>query len=372
MGSQENAAEATRLLVEKKLNTPLRQAEWDELVREHWLEDALQTFYGDQKAQIDYLAGTVRKLRASGYFAFGRSPGRRRASTTDRFLELSSDESLMAATVSEAMAARARALPAVKDVHNTILMRADTAEQFWSEEDSPLYPELIQHVVSLAVRFGWDPENAALFAFSDTIPLVEPLRASISAIDFPDEYDPSQIRSRCRLLLDADPWISEATLLKAFRELRKESIGSDQRLPTPQQLEVFRFVLTRLDDRGQPIRDSANRRGSWQGIGRQWNELHEDDGWSYSRPDHIKEVFDTVSKKLVARRFVLSGEDELSLEARASGREHGKRYTSFVDPRHRTPGDCRSTKSRQGVVPLAMAADTPTDTPTPMNASERT
>jgi hypothetical protein len=260
---------------------------------------------------------------------------------------LSPDESLMAAAVSDAMWARAAVLPEVQIVRELVPpMRRDEAERFWSEEDGPVDAGLIAHVITLAVRFGWDPAYAALFAFAGTTPLVEPLRASISVIDFPDEYDPTRVRSRGRILLEVDPWLSERTLLTAFRALRKEVIGGDQHLPTPQQLEVFRFVVRRLDERGQPRKDAANPRGSWQAIGRQWNADHKDDAWHYERDDYVKKAFDSVNRKLVARRMLLTGEDEISLDVRAQGREHGKQYTSFVESRHRSPRDRFRKKGR--------------------------
>ena len=70
-----------------------------------------------------------------------------------------------------------------------------------------MHPGLIEHVVRLAVRFGWDPAYAAMFAFAGATPMVEPLRASISVIDFPDKYNPTRVRSRARVLLEADPWV---------------------------------------------------------------------------------------------------------------------------------------------------------------------
>jgi hypothetical protein len=340
--------------VAKKLGRPVRDAEWSYLLeREYWPYEAKSTFRGEPDVQAQFLAGEVRKFRVANLFAFGRAPGARRASASDRLVELSPDESLMAAAVSDVMAARAAVLPEVKHVHKTMGMRMDAAVRYWNEEGGLLHPGAIEHVVTLAVRFGWDPANAAVFAFAGATPMVEPLRASISVIDFPDEYNPTQVRSRARILLEADPWIDEQTLIKAFRALRKEAIGSDQHRPSPQQLEVFRFVVWRLDEHGNPRKDANNPRGSWQAIGRQWNTEHRDDEWKYKRDDYVKKAFDSVNKKLVARRIVLEGEDEISLDVRAQGREHGKQYLSYVDSRHRSPRDQFSKKagSLQGSAP---------------------
>jgi hypothetical protein len=357
-----------RCLVEKKIG-PIRNAEWFRILTErYWPQDARIAFPADEKAQVEFLAATVREFRAAGYFSFGRAPGPRRANELDQVVGLSPDESLMAAAVSDAMASRATALPAVKYVHENLAMQPDEATRLWSEEDGPLDPGLIDFVVGLALRFGWDPEYAAGFALAGETPLVEPLRSSISIIDVPDEYDSTQIRSRPRILLEADPWISEDTLLKAFRGLRKELIGGDQHRPTPRQLEVYRFVVTRLDERGRPRKDSANPNGSWQGMGRAWNAAHGDDGWAYSRFDQVKSVFDSVNKKLVARQIVLDGEEEISVDARRQVREHGKRYISFVMPDHRSPRDRLPGKPPTKGDGASSAAQYPNQYP---NADER-
>jgi hypothetical protein len=347
MYDRSNSHDEMRVRVEKKLGRPIRGAEWFYLLQHgYWPQDATIAFPDEPEEQAIWLAGQVKLFRKSELFAFGRAPGARRAPASARHVALSPDESLMAAAVSDAMAARASVLPEVKYVHKTMGMNSNEAERFWSEEDGLVHSGLIQHVVRLAVRFGWDPAYAATFAFAGVTPMVEPLRASISAIDFPDEYNPTQVRSRARVLLDADPWIDEQTLVTAFRALRKELIGSDQHRPTPRQLEVFRFVVWRLDERGNPRKDATNPQGSWQGIGRQWNAEHKDDDWKYNQDDTIKKVFDSVNKRLVARRIALDGEEEISLDARAPGREHGKEYISFVDSRHRTPRDQFPKKAR--------------------------
>jgi hypothetical protein len=340
--------------VAKASGRPIRDAEWFYLLQHgFWPQDATTAFPGEPDTQARFLADEIRKFRAAGLFAFGRAPGARRASPSYTIVALSPDESLMSAAVSDAMAARAAVLPEVQYVHRTMPMRPDQAERFWSEEGGLVHPALIDHVTTLAIRFGWDPAYAAGFAFAGATPMVEPLRASISVIDVPDEYDPTRVRSRARVLLEADPLLSERTLLTAFRALRKEVIGGDQHLPTPQQLEVFRFVVWRLDERGQPRKDAANPKGSWQAIGRQWNAEHKDDGWRYKRDDYVKKAFDAVNKKLVARRIVLDGEDEISLDVRAQGREHGKQYISFVDFSHRSPRDRfpKKARGRQTIAP---------------------
>jgi hypothetical protein len=279
MGDSPNLRDEMRVRVEKRLGRAMRDAEWLYLVQHgYWPEDAKVAF-DEPEEQARFLAAEVRKFRAANYFAFGRAPGARRASASDKHIELSPDESLMAAAVSDAMAARAAILPSVQKVHKMMGMSRADAEHFWSEMDGPVHPGAVEHVVRLAVRFGWDPAYAATFAFAGATPMVEPLRASISVIDFPDEYDSTQVRSRARVLLEADPWIDEQTLVKAFRALRKELIGSDQHRPTPQQLEVFRFVVWRLDERGKPRKTAGNPRGSWQGLGREWNSEHQDDDW---------------------------------------------------------------------------------------------
>ena len=170
---------------------------------------------------------------------------------------------------------------------------------------------IVQAVANVALRFGWELDRAAAFVLAGEIPLLEPLTATLSIVDSPDEHNPRTVRSRARVILEFEPWVSERTVAKAYRWARSLVLGSDQHLPTPQQSEVHRFVVRRLDEKGNPRKDDANPKGSWVALGREWNRQHAADGWKYTKPVQIKKIYDSINDRFgIGRPLSLRGLDE--------------------------------------------------------------
>jgi hypothetical protein len=100
----------------------------------------------------------------------------------------------------------------------------------------------------LTTRYPWEQKDAAWFVLTNEPPDVISLAFS---------RDPT----RHTFTLTFAPWISEDTILKAYRSVYK----GDAKLSTEKSLAVLRFVDERTPTGEQP---------KWTGLTRLWNEQH--------------------------------------------------------------------------------------------------
>jgi hypothetical protein len=249
---------------------------------------------------------------------------------------LGADEMTLAAAVGEAMAQRARYRPDIAAHHDrlkdgSVHMTAEDAQRLWAEafDDSDLQER--RAFRDLARRFDWHLEDAVVFVLAGWVAPVDPITASVWVTEFPDEHGASTPRSRARIVLEFDPWVSLDTVSEAYWSLRRQLIGPERKPPQAREIEAFRFVLLRLDQAGQPVE-------SWSEIGREWNSAHAEDGWAYSKPGDIKRPYQRILARCINYPF-----PDLSIGSSepipATGRERGFRQRVMIDPQERVPND---------------------------------
>jgi hypothetical protein len=240
----------------------------------------------------------------------------------------------MAAAVSDAMHHRALANPEVR----RMLARAKdqlqglTAEEvkdLWAEGVGYFNKEFVWFVVGLADEFGWEAEDAVVFLATGTTPLVEPLRASVSIREFPDEHGADTPRSRARIILEFDPWVSRETVASVYERMRKELLGKGRKRPEYRELQVFRFVVARLQLDGKPTE-------SWPAIGTEWNEKHAGTDWTYSDPEDIHRTYMRVRERMINAVYQSWGTEPNSAPP-PGGAVRGTYHRVYVDPRERSP-----------------------------------
>ena len=154
---------------------------------------------------------------------------------------------------------------------------------------------------------------------------------SVWITEFPDEHGAATPRSRARIVLEFDPWVSLDTISEAYWSLRRRLIGPERKPPQAREIEAFRFVLRRLDRTGKPAT-------SWTEIGRDWNKERAEDGWAYSKPGDIKRAYDRIRQRCINFPFPDLGTGA-SEPLPAEGRERGFRQRVMIDPQERVPND---------------------------------
>jgi hypothetical protein len=243
----------------------------------------------------------------------------------------------LAAAIGEAMAQRAQYMPAVASVHNrlkdgSVEMSAEDAQRAWAERfaDSDLGNR--RFFRELARRYGWHLEDAVVYVLAGWVAPVDPIVASVWITEFPDEHGAPTPRSRARIVLEFDPWVSLDTISEAYWTLRHRLIGPERKPPQAREIEVFRFVLGRLDRYGQPTE-------SWSAIGREWNKVHSADGWAYSKPGDIKRTYDRIRERCINTPFPDQMGDGGTDQVPENGRERGYRQRVVIDPQERAPND---------------------------------
>ena len=247
---------------------------------------------------------------------------------------LSDDESTMAAAVSDAMLHRALADEEIQRVlalaqEQLPGLTPQQARDHWTEGVGFFPASFVKFVVEVADAYGWEAEYAAMFLATGTTPLVEPLRAAISIREFPDEHGADAPRSRARIVLEFDPWMSKETVATVYEAMRKELVGKGRKRPAYRELEVFRFVLARLKFDGKPVE-------SWPAIQEEWNKKHAGTDWTYAKPRAIKRAYDSVRERLINAVYNSWG-TEPDRAPPPGGSVRGTRYQIFVDPRERSP-----------------------------------
>jgi hypothetical protein len=279
--------ERARCELEALLDRPVPDEHWQFLVDQEYVDELEHWDPADRRAQ--QLELSYRHLLRSGELVTGRRLGDRRAEFPVREPWLAADEMTLAAAIGEAMAQRANYIPGIARAHDLlrkgeVQVSTEDARRQWAErfEDSDL--GIRRDFRALARQYGWHLEDAVVYVLAGWVAPVEPISASVWITEFPDEHGASAPRSRARIVLEFDPWVSLDTISNAYWTLRRRLIGPERKPPQAREIEAFRFVLWRLDQSGQP-------RESWSAIGREWNDEHQEDGWAYSKPGDIKRAY---------------------------------------------------------------------------------
>jgi hypothetical protein len=323
--------------LEDELDQTIPDDHWQFLVDELYRDDYK---HFDRRERATRLAQDYRELRRRGDLSLGRKGGDRRARFRAGAPWLSANEMTMAAALGEGMAQRAAHIPEIEAQHDRLRdgssrITADEAARIWREDKAPEDVEPREFIRDLARRFGWRLEDAAIFVLSGWFAPIDPIAGSISVVEFADEYGDPSPRSRARIFLTIDPWVSSDTVLAAYRDLRRQLIGAERKPPEARELEAFRFVVRRLDDSGKPEK-------GWTALGREWNEIHPDDGWNYGKPGDIRRAYEGVRSRLVNYEYRVAGKGHGS-EIPSRGNERGTEYRVQIDPQERTPNDLLPT-----------------------------
>jgi hypothetical protein len=251
----------------------------------------------------------------------------------------------MAAAISDATVRRALSLEPVQQQLARNLANGGPnlnevqVRESWSQDRGLFSEGGIRFVIQLADHFGWDAEDTAVFLVLGSTPLIEPIRASIQIREFPDELGHDVPRSRARIILEFDPWLSKETVADIYEKLRKQLIGKGSKRPDVAQLEAFRFALQHLGDDGEPIE-------SWAAIGRAWNLKHDKTDWVYHNPEDIRRAYRSVRDRLLNRAYEISGTRRLN-PLPPGGAERGSHMRMYVDPRERRPMEPPARRAQQ-------------------------
>jgi hypothetical protein len=293
--------------------------------------------------QIEVFMKELRRLRSSGELPRSRRGRNPNFSQSKQFGWISADESTMATAMSDAVFHRAIANKEIRRFLDLVPeslreLPAHEIRDHWEEGVEFFSPEFIQFAISVADHYGWEADETSVFLLTGSTPLIEPLRASIRIREFQDEHGAARPRSRARIVLEFDPWVSKETVAETYEKLRQEVLGKGRKRPTYRELEVFRFVLQNLEEDGVPSK-------SWSAIGRDWNQKHVGSDWTYSSPEDIRRVYDSVRDRLVNAEYQVWG-TEPNLNPPPGGAERGTSYRMYVDHRERGPGD---TPRKRGI-----------------------
>jgi hypothetical protein len=135
--------------------------------------------------------------------------------------------------------------------------------------------ELKELADRLAKRYGWTEAEAAAVVLTGAEPWVPGVRVKSWAGGFGDF-------ERATITVEAEAWVSEDAIARAFREHR--ALFTERRIRRAEhQTEVFTFV--------ESARASATARRTWSHLAKEWNRTHTDrrvreDGGSLRRDYH--------------------------------------------------------------------------------------
>jgi hypothetical protein len=327
--------ERARCELEAITGRPVPDDHWQYLVDQDYVGE-LEHWNRPGTTRGQMLAQAYRGLLKSGELQAGRQPGDRRAAFRRGVPWLSADEMTLAAAIGEAMAQRARYRPDIAAAHErlndgSVKMSAEDARRKGAEAFDDKDLETRRAFRDVARRFDWHLEDAVVFVLAGWIAPVDPITASVWITEFPDEHGAASPRSRARIVLEFDPWVSLNTVSEAYWSLRRQLIGSERKPPKAREIEAFRFVLRRLKSTGQPVEN-------WTAIGKEWNDAHQDDGWAYSKPGDIKRAYQRIVERCINYSFpdLGTGSNE---PVPASGRERGFHRRVMIDPQERVPDD---------------------------------
>ncbi len=326
--------EVARAELEKELDRSIPDAHWQYLVANYYVDDFAHMDAADRPR---LLASSYRKLKSDGDLVMERASGDRRSMYPGPPLLITPEEMALTAGLGEAMARRAESDSEIAAHHarlrtGEVHVTADDARQLWSDRLGEDDIRIRQYITEVARRYGWHLEDAAIYVLSGWVAPVDPITASVTVTEFPDEYGAPESRSRARITLEFDPWVSLETVTEAYRSIRRHLLGADRKSPKPKDIEAFRFVVRHLDDNGRPD-------PSWSEIGRRWNAKHKDDGWAYARPEDIRRPYESIRDRFINYPFpdVFPGDAQTAVPVK--GRERGERRRIVVDPQEREPND---------------------------------
>jgi hypothetical protein len=152
----------------------------------------------------------------------------------------------------------------------------------------------IQRVASnLAADYHWNKRDAVLFLVGDRVPRVDPICLKV-------ETESLSKHDRLTATLEFEPWITDQTVLQAYRGVRRLCLEKQGRLMTKRRLTLFDFVenyrqKTFQADWGQLDRD--NVRILWKGAYTQWTQAHAN--WRYRSISEMRSEFKNTSRELL-------------------------------------------------------------------------
>lgn len=340
-----------RRRTEAAIGKQLSDEDWQYLLDERYLEDEVDFRPTDEQPAV--LAQEIRRLYRDGELP--RSIRARFGNYSQQKVHgwLTDDESTMAVAISDAVHWRALSIPLVRRMRawaGRELPNITEAEvrDYWVAGKSviaghAIHPDFPRFVIELADTYGWDAEDTAVFLLTGLKPPVEPLRAFVEVREFCDEHGADRPRARARITLEFDPWLSKETVANAYEKLRRGLIGKGRKRPEFPELEVFRFVVARLEEDGTP-------KESWSAIGREWNEKHKEwsethpgCGWKYTNAEDIKRAYLRVRQRIINPEYHIQGSEPVQ-SLPALGIARGTTYRMFVDPRERSPAESPKAK----------------------------
>lgn len=339
-------SDRARCELEHYLDRPVPDDHWQHLVDQLLVDDFRHL---DDRTQR--LAQAYQGMLRGGELVAGRAYGDRRAEFPLREPWLGADEMTLAAAIGEAMAQRANYRPAISTAHDklrdgSVQMSVEDARRVWAERFDKSDLRTRQFFRRVAHEFGWHLEDAVIYVLAGWIAPVDPIVASVWITEYPDEHGMEAPRSRARIVLEFDPWVSLDTISEAYWTLRHRLIGPERKPPRAREIEAFRFVVQRLDQQGKPPK-------GWSALGREWNETrkewneanreriesHPEDDWTYKKEGDIKRAYESIRDRFINYPFPDQMSEAGDAPAPKNGGERGYRQRVIVDPQKREPND---------------------------------
>ncbi|MFN8547767.1 MAG: hypothetical protein U0527_07280 [Candidatus Eisenbacteria bacterium] len=124
-----------------------------------------------------------------------------------------------------------------------------------------------------------------LFLIEGLVPFVGPVSLSFN-------YGNSRFHHRTEVSLHLDPWVSDETVLRAFRDARRMTLKKQTKLMEQRRVWLFDFVENFRDTELAKGWDQIKKDGPpfpWKSAMAAWNEAYP--GWSYSSIGRFKSAF---------------------------------------------------------------------------------
>ncbi len=315
-----------RAELEGALGHPISAGQWAWMVHEDGcVEEALAFPEGKRRRVV---LESWHRLQQEEAADRARAKQDSAGSAPERALWLAAAEVARAVATSEVLALSATSLPGVREFRDEFLggerveeanARKLLAEAAW--ERAPILRELAD---ALALLYGWNAEDAALFVLTGIIPHVVPLTAVVERFDAQDEQNPGCLRTRATITLQAEPWVSDETISVAYRALQRDVMGKGRKPVKTRELALVRFVARHLTANGGPDRP-------WAELAREWNVQHGDDGWGYTNPYNLKPAYERARARLLNDDYRIPGTGQEEPRPEGVVRQGTLTYRAFLD-----------------------------------------
>lgn len=181
----------------------------------------------------------------------------------------------------------------------------------------------------LSRRYGWGQEWAMWFILTGIAPPIHPLEASqeFKLLGGPGRPETTH---RQVVTLTLEPWVSEHTLVEAYRRLRYDLRGEQGRTSL-KTLTLFCFIMEREGVRS--LAKAATRRDAVQWTARmhEWNDLHREShpDWLYTNHSNFRNAYRDVAENVTGNtRIPVVGIQRMRAIAKAQQDYHARNPTS--------------------------------------------